>query len=473
MRRIITLVLLGSFVVAMAESALAQGRPRRVGQTAPTQQPQTSQPQSQQTSTQSQEPSTDASTTTRPSRPPVLGGANRNPNEQQPDSTQPKDVGPEEVSEGDVVKVETTLVSIPVTVMDRDGKYIPNLRKEDFRIWEDGAEQQVAYFASTEKPFTVALMIDTSGSTKFRLGEIQDAAITFVDQLRPDDRVMVVSFSDKVRVLSQPTNDRNQLRNAIRESEPGAGTRLYDAVDQVINQYFNRIEGRKAIVLFTDGVDTTSKHGTYESTLRDAEELDALIYPVEYDTYSDMGGGWPGGRGGGGQSSGNVVVDILGAILGGGNGGNGGGRNGGGYPGRRGGRRGGGGGNWPGGGGSGGSGTSRDEYERGDRYLHDLARVSGARLYNAEQQNLDSAFRSVAEELRRQYSLGYYPKSKPVAGERRNIKVRVTRPELVVRTRDSYVFQPGANASAQTGTSQPKAPVLKKDFAVDGQNRWQ
>jgi len=268
-----------------------------------------------------------------------------------------------------------------------------------------------------------------------------------------------------VRVLSQPTNDRNQLRNAIRETEPGAGTRLYDAVDQVINEYFNRIEGRKAMVLFTDGVDTTSKRATYESTLRDAEELDALIYPVEYDTYSDMGGWNPGS--GGGQSSGNVVIDILGAILGGGNNGNGGGggnngggRNGGG---RRNGRRGGG--NWPGGGGGGGgSGTSREEYERGDQYLHDLARVSGARLYNAEQANLDSAFRSVAEELRRQYSLGYYPKSKPVAGERRNIKVRVTRPELVVRTRDSYVFQPGANAAAQTGNSQPKPPVLKKEL---------
>jgi VWFA-related protein len=225
------------------------------------------------------------------------------------------------------------------------------------------------------------------------------------------------------------------------------------------------------MVLFTDGVDTTSKLGTYESTLRDAEELDALIYPVEYDTYSDMGGWNPGGNGGG-QSSGNIVIDILGAILGGGNnnGGNGGGNGGGRGGGRRNGRRGGGG--WPGGGG-GGAGTSRDEYERGDQYLHDLARVSGARLYNAEQANLDSAFRSVAEELRRQYSLGYYPKSKPVAGERRNIKVRVTRPELVVRTRDSYVFQPGANASAQTGTSQPKPPVLKKDFSVDGQNRWQ
>lgn len=453
MKRIFTLVLLCSFAAAMGQAASAQTRPRRVGQTPP--------PPQQQSQPQSQTQADDASQTARPSRPPVLGGANRDPNEQKPESTKSKDAGPEEVSEGDVVRVDTTLVSLPVSVMDRDGKYIPNLGKEDFRVWEDGVEQRVAYFASTDKPFTVALLIDTSGSTRYKLEEIQDAAIAFVEQLRADDRVMVVSFSEKIRILSQPTSDRYALRNAIRQTESGNGTRLYDAVDQVINEQFKRIEGRKAIVLFTDGVDTASKHASYESTVRDAEELDALIYPVEYDTYSDMAGGWPGGRGsrrggggGGGYPGGNgggSVIDILGAILGGGSNNGGGGS----YPRGGGGRRGGG----------GGSGNSRGEYERADQYLHDLARVTGARLYNAEQQNLDSAFRSVAEELRRQYSLGYYPKNTPRPGERRNIKVRVNRPELVVRTRDSYVFQPGANASAQSGNSQPaKPPVLKKEL---------
>ena len=459
-------------VVVFAGATLAQTRPRRVGQNVPQQStPSTSQP------TRADEQ------VTRPTRPPVLGGATRNPNEQKPDAAPQKDSGPEEVGEGDVLRVDTTLVSIPVSVMDRDGKFIPNLRKEDFQIWEDGVEQQVAYFASTEKPFTVALVIDTSGSTKNKLEEIQDAAIAFVEQLRPDDRVMVVSFSDKIRVLSQPTSDRNMLRNAILQTDAGSGTRLYDAVDMVINEYFNRVEGRKAIVLFTDGVDTTSDRATYESTVRDAEELDALIYPVEYDTFGDMGGGWgwPGGRRsrrGGSNRGGSVFDQILGIILddddpnnsnGGGNSPNG--RNGGGhYPG--------GGGNYPNGRngrgrrGGGGSGTTRGEYEVGDEYLHDLARVSGARLYNAEQQNLDSAFRSVAEELRRQYSLGYYPKKKPTAGERRSVKVRVDRPELVVRTRDSYVFQPNGNAntSAQGSQPQPKAPVLKKEFAA-GENR--
>jgi VWFA-related protein len=263
---------------------------------------------------------------------------------------------------------------------------------------------------------------------------------------------MIVSFNDKIKVLTQPTSDRNMLRDAIRQTDAGSGTRLYDAVDMIINEYFNRIEGRKAMVLFTDGVDTTSKRASYESTMRDAEELDALIYPVEYDTYAEMGG-WPGGGGGGrgrhggsrrggGGGGGGILDDII-AILGGGNVNIGGGH---------------------GGGGRGGSGTSREEYETGDRYLHDLARVSGARLYNAEQENVAYAFRSVAEELRRQYSLGYYPKNKPTPGERRNIRVRVDKPELVVRTRDSYVFQPGSNA-AQVNPQQTKPPVLKKDFS--------
>src|SRR2546423_11103775 len=316
MKKFTALVLSCSFALAMAQTASSQTRPRRVGSTPPPQQKPQAQPM----------PEPDSTEPARPNRPPVLGGANRDPNEQKPEAQQ-KNSGPEEVGEGDVVKVDTTLISVPVSVMDRDGKYIPDLTKDDFHVWENGVEQRVAYFASTEKPFTVALLIDTSGSTRFRLGEIQDAAIAFVEQLRADDRVMVVSFSDKIRVLAQPTNDRNAPRYAIRQTEPGAGTRLYDAVDQVINNSFNRIEGRKAIVLFTDGVDTSSKNATYESTVRDAEELDALIYPVEYNTATDMGVGWPGsggsrrgggssgGRGGGnpngnGGGSGDVLGDL-------------------------------------------------------------------------------------------------------------------------------------------------------------------
>src|SRR6266705_3509264 len=467
MKKLSVFILSFSFTVLTIQSVQAQSRARRVGQTPP---PQTDSSPQQQPQDQSDETSAPA----KPSRPPVLGGANRDPNEQKPTAASPQKSGPEEISQGDVIRVNTTLVSLPVSVMDRDGKYVPNLRKEDFRVWENGEEQQVAYFASVEKPFTVALILDTSGSTQEKLQEIQDAAMSFVEQLRPDDRVMVVSFDDKIHI-TRPTNDRYVVRGAIDQVRPGSGTRLYDAVDQVITQYLSSIEGRKAIVLFTDGVDTTSKHASYESTVREAEELDALIYPVEFDTYADMGG-WPGGggRGGnypgggypGGRRNGGGLGTILGSIiLGGGYPGGGYPGGGGGYPGGRGGYPGGRGG-YPGGYPRG-SGTSRDEYERGDRYLNDLARVSGARLYNADSQNLSYSFQQVAEELRRQYSIGYYPKKAPQAGERRSIKVRTNRSELVVRARDSYVFQQGTNTNAQAQSQpgqQQKPPVLKKEL---------
>lgn len=382
----------------------------------------------------------------------MLGGAattNGTPSPSAPSPAQSNE--PEEVDEGDIVRVSTALVTVPVSVMDRAGKYVPNLRQRDFRVFEDGVEQQVSYFASVEKPFTLALVIDTSGSTRFRIDEIQDAALAFVDQLRPDDRVMVVSFDDRVRVLAEPTSDRYVLRNAIRQTRTGDGTKLYDAIDLVINQRFSRIQGRKAIVLFTDGVDTTSKVASYESTVRDAEELDALIYPVQYDTYNDMQGGGGGGsswpspyprRRGGGTSP----WDILGDIL------SGGGMGGGGIVIGGGGRR-------------GGIGTTRREYERANAYLQELALRTGARGYRADStSNLSQAFALIAEELRRQYSLGYYPKTAAQPGQRRQIRVRVNQPGLIVRARDSYISssQPGTATAQDSGAQQTPKPELRK-----------
>ena len=418
MKRITSYLMLLSLFALFAAVLNAQTRQRRVGE-----------------NTQRSAPNV-----SNPSRPPVLGGATRTPGTQttgQPPVAQSN--GPEEVDAGDVIRVNTTLVTLPVSVTDRDGRYIPNLRKEDFRLWEDGVEQNVAFFASVDKPFSVVLMIDTSGSTRFRLEDIQDAAITFVNQLRQDDRVMVLSFDDEVRVLTEFTSDRYRLRDAIRRTRPGDGTRLYDALDLVMNQRLNRVEGRKAIVLFTDGVDTTSRHASYTSNVRDAEELDALIYPVQFDTYNDMSGrggsGWPGA----GRWP-NSNADILGQILGGVFG-KGGGRNSG-----------------------GGAGTSKREYDVANRYLHELSERTGARSYQADStQNLSYAFANIAEELRRQYSLGYYPKTPAQAGQRRQIRVRVNQPNLAVRTRDSYIFNPSGTITDDTA-AQRSAPVLQKKF---------
>ena len=341
-----------------------------------------------------------------------------------------------------MVRVSTALVTVPVSVMDRNGRFIPDLRQRDFRIFEDGVEQQVAYFAPVEQPFTVALVIDTSASTRFRLDEIQAAAIAFVDQLRPEDRVLVVSFDEDVRVHSEATNDRYALREAIRRTRTGGNTRLYDAVDLVVNRRLNQIKGRKAVVLFTDGVDTASRRANYQSSVRDVEELDALIYPIQYDTYQDVnagnnpsggGGGspWPGPRG---RTTSTTIADILADILSGGRGGGviyGGGTRG------------------------GGPGMSRAEYERANSYLHELADKTGARVHRADNvRDLTQAFFNIAEELRRQYSLGYYPKTAAQPGQRKQIKVRVMRPNLVVRARDSYIHNPAGGPSPTTDAQQ-------------------
>ncbi|HEX8649608.1 MAG TPA: VWA domain-containing protein [Pyrinomonadaceae bacterium] len=430
MRKIAIVSLLLSLFVLAAQPLSAQTRPRRVGQGSRTQPTTTPQP-----------------STPRAERPPVLGGRTRTDGQPSTPQNQPapssSNNDPEEVDAGDVIRVDTTLVTIPVTVMDRNGKFIPNMRQQDFHIYEDGVEQQIAYFASVEKPFTVALVLDTSGSTRFRIDEIQNAAIAFVNQLRPDDRVMVVSFDDEINILSEPTNNRFALQRAILNAQPGQGTRLYDAVDFIMNQRFNRIEGRKAIVLFTDGVDTTSRNASYSSNVRDAEELDALIYPVQYDTYNDMGGSsqgstWPSSRR---RSRPPIILQWPFPLP---------------FP-------------MPGGGGGGGGGgvpgSSPEDYERADEYLGDLARKTGARTYRADSMsNLTQSFALIAEELRRQYSLGYYPRKAAQAGQRRQIAVRVNQPNMVVRARDSYISDPSASNSSAQG--QRTGPVLRqKKFA--------
>ena len=432
MKKLSVFLLLLSLLSTSIGFAFGQGRPRRVGNpqsvpqsTAPDSEPQTNTPQ--------------RDTPAPPTKPPVLGGANY-PNNRKPEQQQNQaPTGPEEVDAGDIVRVNTTLVTIPVSVMDRDGRYVPNLLKDDFRIWEDGVEQDVAFFQSVDKPFSVVLMLDTSPSTQFRLEDIQDAAITFVNQLRPDDRVMVVSFNDDIKVLSEFTTDRSKLQRAIVRAKTDDGTRLYDALDMVMNQHLARIQGRKAIVLFTDGVDTTSRHADFDTNITDAQELDALVYPVQYDTSRDMNAGnFPS------TTQIDVFGTILGGIFGGGRGGMG--RRGGGYPPPR------------------GRGTSRGDYQLADQYLQELANTTGGRDYRADSlDNMSTAFANVAEELRRQYSIGYYPKRAPQVGQRRQIKVRAKQPNLAVRARESYIFNPSGTAVVNNDSQQPNAPVLRRN----------
>jgi VWFA-related protein len=343
-------------------------------------------------------------------RKPVLLGTELVPTVNTPSTDLPS-TKVDELAEGDVVRIDTNLVTVPVSVFDRQGRLIPNLERGSFSVFENGVEQQISHFEPTEKPFTVALVLDTSGSTVFHLWEIKEAAIAFAKQLRPQDRVLVVTFNDLVMLLAEATSDLKVVTEVIqRGANTGFATRLYDAVALVINERLNKIQGRKAIVLFTDGVDTKSHLATYQSTLREAEELDALIYAIQYDTTDFVAatqtpsnnvtiltrrtGSWPYG------TSRQVISGPTIAVPG----------------------------------------TTIGDYQLADQYLHQLSEKTGALLYKAnDRAQLAAAFSKIASELRSQYSLGYYPTIAPKGGERRLIKVRVNQPDLAVRARESYV----------------------------------
>src|ERR1044072_5373816 len=236
-----------------------------------------------------------------------------------------------------------------------------------------------------------------------RLDDIHNAAMKFVEKLKPTDSVMVMSFDDRIQVQCKATTDREVIEKAIRRTRTGGGTRLYDAVDDILRKQLQTITGRKAVVLVTDGVATPSHRASYDSTIRLAAESDAPIYSVDYDT-SGMGGVMGPGTGRRGTIFGIPfpTPGIPGSTI---------------------------------------PGSNPGDYRRAVAYLHALSNQTGGRFYSGDTQfGIAQAFTWIAEELGRQYSLGYYPSTAGKEGERRQIKVRVTESDMVVKSRDSYIY---------------------------------
>ncbi len=204
------------------------------------------------------------------------------PNQQKPATTSPEKP-PEEPQDIETLKTDTDLVTVPVIASDHSGIYIADLRQEEFSITEDDVPQQIAFFGKVAAPFHVVLMLDTSSSTKDKLKQIQEAASVFVQQLQPADRVKVISFDDRVKDHNEFTSNRDVLNKAIYDTRPGEGTKVYDAVELALNT-IRKIRGRKAMVIFTDGVDWHSDGATFDGTLRWLDEEGVVVYPIRYDT---------------------------------------------------------------------------------------------------------------------------------------------------------------------------------------------
>lgn len=378
----------------------------------------------------------------------------------------------------ETLKTDTDLVTVPVVASSRNGKYIADLTKEEFKLSEDGVPQEIAFLATVNAPFHVVLLLDTSASTKEKLPMIQRAAQTFVEQLGPTDKVKVISFDDKVRDLNDFTSDKALLRAVISKTTSGEGTKVYDAFDRGLNS-LRPITGRRAIVIFTDGVDWHSDAATFEGTLKNLDELGVIVYPIRFDTHAETerllreqdaqtnGVGLPtsdvirgtGGRpsttpptfpGGdpdsvpnGGQRRGTSLPDIIFS-----------------RPVRRQPTE-------PQGspsdpfpdpsrgtpppidrtGGTNRRDTANDQiklildqaYFTADSYLRELADRSGGQLERADTlAMLPQAFAAIAAELRTQYLLGYYPTNRAKDGKYRKIQVKTTRKDISVRARPGY-----------------------------------
>lgn len=295
-------------------------------------------------------------------------------------------------AQDDVIRIDTNLITVPATVLDRDGRYITNLKKEQFCIFEDGVEQEIAVFDQVEKPFTILLLIDNSGSMNHYLPNLARAANVFVKQLRPDDQLAVAVFSDKkrIQILLEPTKVKNlQLKISLNKRMGDYFTATFDAVENGI-EYMKKFQGRRAIVLFTDGEQYGIK-ASAKSNFRDAEEQESLIYTIRFGVFPTHQPGYSDYLTKKTKLSQKTELKLV---------------------------------------------------EKANFYLQSLTQKTGGRSYEIDNiTDLEKTFASVADELGRQYSLGYYSKEQAQAGQKRQIKVKVLQPNLAVRARESYVIE--------------------------------
>jgi len=368
-------------------------------------------------------------------RPRRVNGADQPPPEMKLKKPQTPAAG-DEVDEGDVVRVDTQLVSVPAVVTDSSGRPVSGLRAENFRLIEDGQVQTITNFGTAETPFEIALLLDTSGSTRDDVALIRSAANSFIQALRPGDRVGVVAFNTArtvaepvatVEVLTQLTSDRDALRTAIENVGASNGTPYYDALERVADSIFrdapsDEVRGRRAVVALTDGVDSASNSdfatakmklsragiacyfiqvntedfvedrlmkdcqddGQLTLSQRQIERYRKIFFPSakaeNFNSFCQMG---PFER-----------MSI-----------------------------------------------SRGLYNLARREMNDLAKVSGGRSFAAATlADARAAFARVAADIGTLYSLGYYPSNKMRDGKYRAIKleVRGVKDKTEIRARDGY-----------------------------------
>lgn len=354
------------------------------------------------------------------------------------------------------LKIQANEVVLPVTVRDKKGALVSTLQKTDFSLTEDGRPQTIKSFSrETDLPFRLGLLVDTSRSVSSAMESERKAAGKFVDQMLPadpknakaGDQAFLIHFDHEVELLEDFTNSRDKLHKELEEMGPSraaqndtqgpetsdsgsgssrpstrrGGTQLYDAIYLAADELMKPKDGRKALVVFSDGADRGSKE-TLNDAVDAADRANLAVYTVyfkgeqESNGYNGnqgghrggMGGGWPGGGGGG-------------------------------YPG--------GGGGYPGGGGGQRRPDNRTEAGvDGKKIMEKIAERTGGRFFEAKKKdNLDEIYAQIAEELRGQYLLTYTPDKVDTDGGFHKIALKASKDDLQVVTREGY-YAPGGDS---------------------------
>jgi VWFA-related protein len=327
------------------------------------------------------------------------------------------------------VTVDVKVVTLPVTVRDKHGQIVHDLTKDDFILAEDGHPQSIRYFSQDANlPLTLGVLVDTSLSQRNVLDQERSASKSFLDQMltAASDKAFLIHFDREVELLQDLTSSHDKLQAALellktpkrdeddsasshdpqsRRTHHGSGTLLYDAIFLASDELMKKQQGRKAVIILSDGVDRGSKE-SLENAIAAAQRADTVVYSILFADHHQYQGGGLGRPGGGGAS----------------------------------------GGGWPGGGGHGGGGHRgggqrypQEDRSDGKKILERISKETGGRFFEvSKKEPVDQIYGSIAEELRTQYSLGYTPDKANVAAGYHKISLTTKRTDLVVQTRDGY-----------------------------------
>lgn len=293
----------------------------------------------------------------------------------------------QEIGEGDVIRVDSQLVTLNMSVIDRNtNRGLVGLTKNDFRLYENGTEQQILQFESSSAPFDLMLLIDLSGSTRDVVSLIRTAALRFVDAARPSDRIGVITFAGRANLISPPTLNRQELRQKVNAIDTEAGdTKLYDAADFALTQLLQdtRNARRTAVVVMSDGLDGSipgvqgdGSKLPYADFLNRVREFDGVVYTLwlntEYEALSPLD-------------------------------------------------------------------TQPEAFDAGYDRMKEMADAGGGVFYEVERlEDLAGAYERVVADLGTVYSLAYRPLDKTRDGKWRGIRVAVNRPSAVARGKRGY-----------------------------------